>query len=146
MKKVTLFLFLIFLTTFSFAQGEDIPADIKSAFDAKFPDANVLSYIATSDKHIIMFKHENRIHKARFGMDGSWKETMSVLSLTEAPQPVKDYLRSNYGDVDFSDLWKVDAAGETFLKVTSDNLAVFFDPSGAFQRTEDIADPDADLR
>lgn len=144
MKKITVSLFFVLLAAFSFAQ--DLPSGVKSAFDAKFSGAEALNHIAAGDKHIIMFKHENRIHKATFSTDGSWQETMSVLPLTEAPQSVKDYLANNHAEVDFNDLWEVASPSGNFLKVTSDKLAVFFDTSGAFQRSEDIADPDADLR
>ncbi|MBL0232041.1 MAG: PepSY-like domain-containing protein [Chitinophagaceae bacterium] len=75
----------------------NVPAAVKSAFSAKYPNATDVKW-GKENKHEYEaeFKMNNNAVSANFKENGSWVETESVITQTELPAAVKDAVMKKY--------------------------------------------------
>ncbi|MEM6298533.1 MAG: hypothetical protein AAF740_07595 [Bacteroidota bacterium] len=140
MKQLSLIFGFFFALSVSVYAQSEMPAGVKSAFESRFSGAKVDEHYATSDQHFVLFEHQGQAHKAVYDASGSWKETASLVLATDAPESIRTYLKENHSGHIFKDFWKLSTPDKEGFKVTSGALAVYFDASGNFVRTEEVSD------
>ena len=78
-------------------QSIKVPAAVKSAFSAKYPNAaNVKWGKENAKEYEAEFKLNNNSISANFGPDGSWVETESVIPASQLPAAVSAAVKAKY--------------------------------------------------
>lgn len=92
MKTLVLILSATLLFSFSACgqSGNDVPAQVKSAFALKFPKATNVKWGRENEKEWeAEFKNDGRSYSANFDNSGTWMETEYRINLSEIPVQVK---------------------------------------------------------
>jgi len=77
--------------------GKDVPANIKSAFSQKFPNASKVSWgKETKNEWEAEFKMDGKEYSANYNTDGEWMETEYEISINEIPAPVKSSIDKEF--------------------------------------------------
>lgn len=77
--------------------NEEVSAEVKTAFDQKFPDAKNVKWEKESDAEWEAdFKWNGTKYSAIFTTGGDWKETEHGIKLSEIPSAVKSTLDSDF--------------------------------------------------
>lgn len=98
MKKIFSFLLLwLCVTTSSHAQKLVVPAEVSSAFAAKFPAAKEVKWEKENSKELeANFMLNNAKVSANFGLDGSWKETETTIPASDLPPAITGAIQTKY--------------------------------------------------
>jgi hypothetical protein len=92
MKTNALILSALMLISFSSCgqSGNDVPANVKSAFNQKFASASKVKWGKENDKEWeAEFKMDGREYSANFDLEGAWIETEYKIESNEIPAAVK---------------------------------------------------------
>ncbi len=82
---------------FSFCSGQNVPQNVKNAFEKKFPTAKSVKWEKESDNEWeAEFKMNKVEYSANFGNDGMWMETEHEIAESEMPMAVKMSLNKNF--------------------------------------------------
>ncbi len=98
MKKylVALCTFIVFAAT---AQIRKIPAEVTTAFDAKYPKAEKVEWKDNLTNFEASFTYENAETSAKFNSKGEWLVTEKKIEFDALPAAVKDgFKKSKYED------------------------------------------------
>jgi len=134
MKKIASLIFTLgTLSLISCAQGSgNAPAAVQTAFSAKFPDVQKVSWDQEEDGvWEAEFKVRGKAYSANFTKEGSWKETEYELAKTDIPSTVMASLKEKYPDAKIEEMEMLEtpdgkfyeieiATGETTLEVALD--------------------------
>jgi len=97
MKKNFL-LTLISLSLNAFAQEDNIPHKVEEAFFAKYPNELIDNWISNDGLYYLEFYLKREMYTAVFTAEGIWKETSEIISDTDIPEKLNEYLKKNYPD------------------------------------------------
>ncbi len=138
-------------TLFSFnACGQinkDVPANIKTAFSQKFPDATKVKWDKENEKEWeAEFKMNGKEYSANFDNNGKWMETEYEISINEIPGAVKTTLDNEFngykiGESEISET----ADGKVYefeLKKDSNKMEASIDINGMVVKKEQIKKED----
>ena len=127
MKKLLLLLLAVCVLPFSavMAQSDkDIPAEVKNAFNAKYPGMKVTDWDWEEDKNMYEaeFKMNGREMEAYLSPEGSWLKTKSEIKREQLPPAVSKGMTSgDYSSWKMSDYKEMDTPEGKRFKVKAKN-------------------------
>ncbi|HAF29452.1 MAG TPA: hypothetical protein DCG75_10435 [Bacteroidales bacterium] len=104
MKKIV-FLLLVSLSATIYAQDDNLPESITKAFSDKFPNLKIDNWTSNNEQFYIEFYLKGTFYTSVFDEKGQWIETSEIISDSDIPPQLKDYLNRNYssGEIAYSE-------------------------------------------
>lgn len=116
--KTFLVFMLLAISIIAKTQESDLPEKIENSFKAKYPMAKVDNWIFEDNTYSFEFYLKSSMYTAVFNPDGSWQETSEVISDTDIPGLLKDYINKTYPAAKISYTEKVDCFdGNKYIRV-----------------------------
>ena len=122
------------------AQKINVPAAVANAFKSKFPDAAGIKWGKENAKEYeAEFKLGTTAVSANFGVDGSWKETETAISVTELPVAVSSAITAKYSGAVITGADKIEKPGgktyyEAEITVNNKKKEVILTEAGTFTK------------
>ncbi len=131
------FFLTVFLSTGLFVsaqQENDLPQEIESAFNMKYPKWSIDTWSYDDGTYYIEFYRKGGIFTSAFDENGTWIETTEVIPDEKIPAAVTEYIKKNYPTGELLYAENVENSNSTFsirvylsieeelLVITSDNL------------------------
>lgn len=115
MKKI-FFLAFVFVFFTANAQDDQLPEKIEQAFMNKYVGSKIDNWTINKELFYIEFYIKGDMYTSVFNEEGQWKETSEVISDTDIPTPLKEFIKRNYpkGEISYSE------------KVERENTASYF--------------------
>lgn len=141
-RLIPLFL-LFFMSTLAIA-NDNIPENVRTAFEQMFPDVHKqdVFWEVRKDAIVATFNEEGGLKKAFFAEDGEWLETRIRLYTSQLPRAVYRYLEKTHRHSDITFLAKVLHPGGYFYRIESETfeevVIEFLDRTGALMDTQQI--------
>lgn len=136
MKTYIIVLALVVAGSSANCQSVKIPEAVKTAFNAKYPDAtNVKWGKENAKEYEAEFKLNNNSVSANFGPDGSWVETESVIPAAALPPAVMATVKAKYPGAPITLAEKTEQPGnkvlyEVTVKVNGKKKSMEVNPDG----------------
>ncbi len=116
-------------------KSKDVPAEVKTAFELKFPDAKKVKWEKENEKvWEVEFKMSGTEYSACFDADGAWKETEHEIKVSEIPAVVKSTLDSEFEGFEIDEAEMIESSEGTFyefeLEKGETEMEVVIDPNG----------------
>lgn len=125
------------LSSFAFAQSDDVPQAIREAFTKQYPNAENVEYKDNLLNVWVNFTLNGDKMKANYKKDGQWENTEKDWSYDKLPAAVQDgFKKSKYADREIEETKVIYRAGGTEryrLKVKKNALQkkyIFFNDQG----------------
>jgi|SRR6185436_4049569 len=113
-KKIMLLLGVAFFCVTSYAQkitADKVPAEVTSAFKAKFPEAKDIDWeMEKANEYEAGFKLNEVEQSASFTADGKWMETEAEIKVSELPAEVKQSIEKQFPGFKTEEASKIDNA------------------------------------
>jgi len=95
---------------------KDLPAQVKTAFNNKFPGATHIKWEKENKKEFeANFKMNNAEVSANFGLDGTWVETETTIPSSELPAAVTDAVKTKFPGAVYGITEKIEKPGAKIL-------------------------------
>jgi hypothetical protein len=142
MKKILFIFAMLLLQVGVFAQ--DVPANIEQAFQTKFPDFEVVEWATGATTYTAVFWLDDFYTEAIFSKSGEWKETSSILEVTDFPEDARAVLSNQFQEFYISYLMKIEQKGKVAtysvdLKTPTQTFRVTTDMTGKILKKELLA-------
>jgi hypothetical protein len=118
--------------------ADKVPANVREALRAKFPDVNKVEWKLKDDKNYeAEFKQKDVEVAAKFDDKGKWLETETAIGKSDLPKKVRAKILAEYKAYKIIETQKVERAGdkpilfEVHLENTEEVLKVQLEASGA---------------
>lgn len=143
MKNV--FLIFTLVAIFSLNAGcqdaKEVPADVKTAFSQKFPDASKVKWSMESETEWeAEFKMDGKEYSANFDTKGTWLETEYKVEMKDLPDAVKNTLKSEFEGYEIEEIEMVETADGKFyeLEIEKDDkeMEILIDLNGKVIKKE----------
>ena len=136
MKKLALMIVAAMITSLTFAQKlqeKDVPASVKTAFQKNFPQAKVEKW----EKEGVNFEAEFELNKSEqsvlFDAQGGIIETEIEIEISELPNGIVDYVKTNYKGQSVKEAAKItDTKGTLTYEAEIKGMDLLFDSNGKF--------------
>jgi len=136
MKKLALMMVAAMITSLTFAQKlqeNDVPAPVKTAFQKNFPQAKVEKW----EKEGVNFEAEFELNKSEqsvlFDAQGGIIETEIEIEISELPNGIVDYVKTNYKGQSVKEAAKIsDTKGTLTYEAEIKGMDLLFDSNGKF--------------
>lgn len=136
MKKLALMMVAAMITSLTFAQKlqeKDVPAPVKTSFQKNFPQAKVDKW----EKEGVNFEAEFELNKSEqsvlFDAQGSIIETEIEIEISQLPNGVLDYVKTNYKGQSVKEAAKItDTKGTVTYEAEIKGMDLLFDSNGKF--------------
>ncbi len=136
MKKLVLMMVAAMITSLTFAQKlqeKDVPAPVKTAFQKNFPQAKVEKW----EKEGVNFEAEFELNKSEqsvlFDAQGGIIETEIEIEISELPNGIVDYVKTNYKGQSVKEAAKIsDTKGTLTYEAEIKGMDLLFDSNGKF--------------
>lgn len=136
MKKLALMMVAAMITSLTFAQKlqeKDVPASVKTAFQKNFPQAKVEKW----EKEGVNFEAEFELNKSEqsvlFDAQGGIIETEIEIEISELPNGIVDYIKTNYKGQSVKEAAKIsDTKGTLTYEAEIKGMDLLFDSNGKF--------------
>jgi len=136
MKKLALMMVAAMITSLTFAQKlqeKDVPASVKTAFQKNFPQAKVEKW----EKEGVNFEAEFELNKSEqsvlFDAQGGIIETEIEIEISELPNGIVDYVKTNYKGQSVKEAAKIsDTKGTLTYEAEIKGMDLLFDSNGKF--------------
>lgn len=123
----------------------EVPANIKSAFSAKFPNAKVEKWEKEGNNYEAEFTQNKVETSAEFGPNGQWIATETEINVSELPKAISDYCTKNMPGKKIKEASKITSAdGSISYEAEVDEADYIFDAKGNFLKKEVEKDGDKD--
>ena len=136
-KFLLMALSVFLLSSFAFAQSDDVPQAIREAFTKQYPNAENVEYKDNLLNVWVNFTLNGDKMKANYKKDGQWENTEKDWSYDKLPAAVQDgFKKSKYADREIEETKVIYRAGSTEryrLKVKKNALQkkyIFFNDQG----------------
>ena len=99
MKKLALMMVAAMITSLTFAQKmkeKDVPSTVKTSFQKIFPQSNVEKWEKEGDNFEAEFELNKSEQSVLFDAQGNIIETEIEIELSQLPNRVLDYVKTNY--------------------------------------------------
>jgi hypothetical protein len=134
MKKLALMTVAAMITSLTFAQKlqeKDVPASVKTAFQKNFPQAKVEKW----EKEGVNFEAEFELNKSEqsvlFDAQGGIIETEIEIEISELPNGIVDYVKTNYKGQSVKEAAKItDTKGTLTYEAEIKGMDLLFDING----------------
>ena len=101
-------LFLLFALS-SAAQQTEVPAEVQSAFNTHFKNAQMARWVAIQDSHVATFSMDGQTWRdAYFTNDGEFKGVGHYITSGMLPISVQEKLNADYGNYETIELYQFD--------------------------------------
>lgn len=95
-----------------FAQGDDVPAVVKDAFNRQYPGATGVNYEDNPLNVWVDFTLNGDKMRAHYTRKGEWKNTQKYLSFEQLPAAVQDgFRKSKFADREIEEVTQVFRSG-----------------------------------
>jgi len=118
--------------------ADKVPAKVREAFRAKFPDVSKVEWKLKEDKNYeAEFKQKDAEVAAKFDDKGKWLETETAIGKSDLPKEVRAKISADYKAYNIIETQKVERADdkpilfEVHLENTEEILKVQLEASGA---------------
>jgi len=136
MKKLALMTVAAMITSLTFAQKlqeKDVPGSVKTAFQKNFPQAKVEKW----EKEGVNFEAEFELNKSEqsvlFDAQGGIIETEIEIEISELPNGIVDYVKTNYKGQSVKEAAKIsDTKGTLTYEAEIKGMDLLFDSNGKF--------------
>ena len=136
MKKTAVTMVVMLFATLSFAQKmkeKNIPANVKSSFQKKYPTATAIKWDKEGEKYEASFDLNKTDNSVLMDAQGNIVETEVEIELTHLPKAVLDYVKTHYAGKQVKEGAKItDAKGTVTYEVEIKGLDLIFDSNGNF--------------
>lgn len=136
MKKLTLSMLIMLIATLSFAQkmqDTDVPANVKSTIQQKYPAAKKVNWDKEGDHYEASFDLNKTDNSVLMDAQGNIIEIEVEIELTELPKGTLDYVTKNYPGKKPKEGAKItDAKGIVTFEVEIKGIDLIFDSNGKF--------------
>lgn len=138
MKRFGLSILFLFFAVAIFAQNGNVPAAVKNAFSAKYPNVEP-TWIQANDGFRANFVKEGKDICALFHDNGDYINSATKVNLTDLPSAIQNDIQtrfSNYQLVECRILSNADGSINYEYQYQSNNMnvEVFFDAAGTIVR------------
>ncbi|MFZ0490123.1 MAG: PepSY-like domain-containing protein [Salegentibacter sp.] len=149
MKKIMTAAFVLALFTLTACGQGQVPQEVKSTFNNKFPDATNVSWDnENSDEWEAEFKQNGTEYSASFSSEGEWMETENQIDKAQLPSEVAQGLQSKYPGASIEKAEKAERKDGTVyeIEIESDGgeMEVIFDSQGNFVKKESKEEDDGE--
>jgi hypothetical protein len=136
MKKLVLMTVAAMITSLTFAQKmqeQDVPTPVKTSFQKNFPQAKIDKW----EKEGVNFEAEFELNKSEqsvlFDAQGSIIETEIEIEISQLPNGVLDYVKTNYKGQSVKEAAKItDTKGTVTYEAEIKGMDLLFDSNGKF--------------
>jgi hypothetical protein len=116
---------------------DDVPANVKKGFAAKYPDAKVEEWEKEGEFYEAEFDLNKVESSALFDVNGGFKELEQEIKTSELPKTATEYCSKTFADYKLEEASKItDAAGkvlfEAEMKKGREKFDLIFDDKGNF--------------
>jgi hypothetical protein len=95
--------------------SDKVPAKVREAFRAKFPDVNKVEWKLKDDKNYeAEFKQKDVEVAAKFDDQGKWLETETAIEKSDLPKEVRASISKEFKDYKIIETQKVERAANSF--------------------------------
>ena len=135
--KTTIFIIIMLAFTYvSSAQkvkDSDVPAAVKTAFTAMYPDANHIKWSIEDKKYEAEYKLSGIESSALFESSGVYVQTETEIPVSSLPDAAKEYLSKNLPGKKIKEAAKItDAGGIITYEAEIGGTDYLFDSAGNF--------------
>jgi len=136
MKKLVLMTVAAMITSLTFAQKmqeKDVPAPVKTAFQKNFPQAKVEKWEKEGDNFEAEFELNKSEQSVLFDAQGIIIETEIEIEISQLPNGVLDYVKTNYKGQSVKEAAKItDTKGTVTYEAEIKGRDLLFDSNGEF--------------
>ena len=134
------------LTLASCAQNE-LPSEVKSSFDKKFPNATSIKWDKENDSEWeAEFKNEGISYSANFSSDGTWVETEHSAKQKDLPMEITSLLKSDFSEYKIEEIEKFEKPNSSGYDIEIEKgeemFELVFDNSGKLLEKKTIKEED----
>lgn len=152
MKKYMLTAMAVIGSTLLFAQeipAEKVPAEVKTAFQSKFPEAKKVEWEMEEGNYEAEFKMNGKEMSATFDAKGIWKETETEIKVKDLPKAVSTMLAGEFPGYKIDEACKVESAEhgscyEVEIEKGDEEMEVLLKADGTILKKEMSKDEDDD--
>lgn len=117
MKKL-IALTLLFFCWPALAQQKKLPQQILSAFENKYPEAELDNWTFVGDLYYVDFQLISKSYKSIFDEKGVWIETSESISELDIPIELVDFIGDEFGESLISSCEKVETPAQELIRVS----------------------------
>ncbi|MBI1223359.1 MAG: hypothetical protein GC180_12200 [Bacteroidetes bacterium] len=113
MKKLMLAAMAVVSSSLLFGQeipANKIPAEVKAAFQSKFPNAEKVKWEMEEGYYDAEFKQKGTEMSAEFSAKGEWIETEMEIKSSQLPKAVQDQIKAAYPGYEIDHAMQVESA------------------------------------
>lgn len=136
MKKVIVLTSTIFFTFYSFAQkmqDKNVPANLKSTFNQKYPEATAVKWDKEEKMYEASFKLKNIDNSVLMDTNGNIVETEVKTDLEKIPKVILTYVKNKYAAKKPNGAATItDSKGKITYEVEMKGIDLIFDDKGNF--------------
>ncbi len=140
MKKAIATMVVVFFATFTFAQKikeKDVPANVKTTFQAKYPTAKEVKWDKEGEAYEVSFDLDKIDNSVLMDALGNIVETEVEIDLNQLPTGILDYVKTHYPNKKAKEGAKItDAQGNVTYEVAVKGIDLIFDSTGKFIKEE----------
>lgn len=147
MKKAICFVFIIALSTASFAQKEKgegkekltVPAVVRDALSKKYPEATKVSWEKEKGNYEANWGGKSgEDNSVQFTPTGDFIEIVKAMPVNKLPVSIIAYVKEHYKGAKITEAGKVtDAKGKITFEAEVNRKDIIFDEKGNFIKSED---------
>jgi hypothetical protein len=142
MKPGSIFLF-IFLLVFRNTEAQEletreVPSDVKSALQSKYPEAKVVKWEKEKGNFEANWGGKSgEDNSVQFTPAGQFIEIVKAIPVNELPKAVKSYVKEHFNNAKISEAGRVtDAKGKLFFEAEIHGKDLIFDSNGDFLKND----------
>lgn len=115
-----------------------VPNPAVESFQSKFPSASNVKWGKENETtYEAEFKMNGQSMSATFDANGSWQETETTIEMKDVPEPVKNFIHTNYAGYSIRESEHVETASngllyELEIKKGDETLEIKLTPDGTF--------------
>lgn len=133
--KNTLIAITLFVTISCTAQN--VPAEVKSAFEKSFPNTSVKKWDKEDGNYEANFTKDGKAMSAVYDAAGKWQETETDIAVSALPKAIVDYINKNYKNASIKEAAVLSRPGISKLyEAEIKDKDLLFDGDGKFIKEE----------
>ena len=131
----------LFLSCSPSGEKVSVPEVVKTKFETLYPKAGNPKWELEDGKYEASFKQDSIESSVIFSADGNVIQSETAIDVAQLPQPVKDYLTSQFGNQKIEEAEKItNSNGNVTFEAEVGTTDYLFDANGQFIGKEDEED------
>jgi Protein of unknown function (DUF2874). len=112
-------------------KAEEVPAALKSSFNAEFPNAKDVEWSIKEGKYKVEFELNDQDHFAKYDASGKRMAKGMQIKQNELPPAVMAAVKKDHANKEIDDVYKVEKDGATqYLVVFDEDIKVKYSEDG----------------